>query len=123
MHKRRILYVCHNHPSIRPGGAEAYALELYEAMRASGEFEPIFLARGGHSLGTFGHPGTTVTMVNNDPNQYFFHTDSGTYDWFMGTSPNKDIYVKFFDEFLKACQPDVIHFQHTALFGFDLIRQ
>jgi glycosyltransferase involved in cell wall biosynthesis len=123
MRKRRILYVCHNHPSIRPGGAEAYALELYEAMRASEEFEPIFVAKGGPSPAAFTRPGTMVTMVNSDPSQYFFFMDTGTYDWFMGTSPNKDIYVKFFDEFLRASQPDLIHFQHTLFFGYDLIRQ
>jgi hypothetical protein len=37
MPKRKVLYVSHNHPAVRPGGAEAYALELYEAMRASDE--------------------------------------------------------------------------------------
>ena len=30
--KRKVLYLSHNHPAVRPGGAEQYALELYEAM-------------------------------------------------------------------------------------------
>src|SRR5205814_714771 len=41
----RVLFVCHNHPAVRPGGAEGYAFDLYEEMRDSSEFDPIFLAR------------------------------------------------------------------------------
>ena len=43
----KILFVSHNHPEIRPGGAEGYALEVYEGMREAGEFEPVLLARSG----------------------------------------------------------------------------
>ena len=31
MQKTKVLYVLHNHPALFPGGAEAYALELYES--------------------------------------------------------------------------------------------
>ncbi len=41
----RVLYVCHNHPTLHPGGAEAYALELYRAMRERPDVEPVLLAR------------------------------------------------------------------------------
>ena len=47
MAERRVLYVCHNHPSIRPGGVETYALELYEGMREHPRWAPILLARSG----------------------------------------------------------------------------
>ena len=124
MSKRKVLYVSHNHPSVRPGGAEAYALELYEAMRASEEFEPIFVARSGPPVSTTSRPheGTLFTRVNEDSNQYFFYTDFSSFDWFYGTSPNKDVYTKYFHELLVGYQPDVVHFQHTLFFGYDLIR-
>ncbi len=124
MAKRRVLYVSHNHPAVRPGGAEAYALELYEAMRDSDEFEPYFVARSGPPVSTTSRPheGTLFTRVNEDSNQYFFYTDFSSFDWFYGTSPNKEVYTKYFQEFLEAYQPDVVHFQHTLFFGYDLIR-
>lgn len=124
MSKRKVLYVCHNHPSVRPGGAEAYALELYEAMRESDEFEPVFVARSGPPVSNTSRPheGTLFTTVNEDPNQYFFYTDASDFDWFYGTSRNKDTYTKYFHELLVAYQPDVVHFQHTLFFGYDLIR-
>ena len=124
MAKRKVLYVSHNHPVVRPGGAEAYAFELYEAMRESDEFEPVFVARSGPPVSTASRPheGTLFTAVNEDSGQYFFYTDFASFDWFYGTSPNKEVYTKYFHEFLVAYQPDVVHFQHTLFFGYDLIR-
>ena len=125
MRKPKVLYIVHNHPSVRPGGAEGYALELYEAMRDGGDFEPILLAKGGPPFSTMKqpHPGTLFGSVNDDPNQYFFFADPAGYDWFYGTSTDKDIYTKFYRAFLEAHRPDVVHFQHTAHLGFDLIRE
>src|SRR5918997_897678 len=124
--KRKVLYISHNHPSVRPGGAEAYALELYEEMRASEKFEPIFLAKGGPPLSKTGrlHNGTHFGPINKDNNQYFFYTDGYVFDWLYGTiTSDKEIYTKHFHEFLVAFQPDVVHFQHTLHLGYDLIRQ
>jgi glycosyltransferase involved in cell wall biosynthesis len=123
--KRKVLYICHNHPSVRPGGAEAYALELYEEMRSSDEFEPIYLAKGGPPLMQTGslHSGTYFGPVNADSNQYFFYTDGYDFDFLYGTIKGKEFYTKFFNEFLLVFQPDVVHFQHTLHLGYDLIRQ
>jgi len=126
MTKRRVLYVSHNHPAVRPGGAETYALELHEAMRASSRYDSIFLAKAGPPIANTRRPheGTLLSGASSsDPNQYFFHTDCTDYDWILGTSPNKDQLVKFYDEFLRAIQPDVVHFQHTLFFGYDILRQ
>jgi len=121
----KVLYVLHNHPDVRPGGAETYALELYEFMRDYGEFEPILLSRTGppHSTVERYHEGTLVTMVNGDPNQYFFYTDKNDFDWLNGTSFSKATFTRFFRDFLRAFRPDVVHFQHTLLLGYDMIRE
>jgi glycosyltransferase involved in cell wall biosynthesis len=123
--KRRVLYICHNHPSVRPGGVEAYALELYEGMRASSDFEPLLLARIGPPMTDLPppHGGTPFSLVDGDPNQYFFYTDPAGFDWFYGTLRDKTVYIRDFKEFLLAWQPDIVHFQHTLYLGYDLIRQ
>jgi len=124
MSKPRVLYICHNHPSVRPGGAEAYALELYHGMRARGEFEPVFLAKGGppHSTAR-AHPGTVFGLCDGDPNQYFVYTDGYEYDQLYGTMTDKVFCTKNMHEFLLAFRPDVVHFQHTFFLGYDVIRQ
>ena len=123
--KPKILYVSHNHPTIRPGGAEAYAYELYRAVRDGGEFEPLFLARTGPpvSIASRYHEGTLLTGVNEDPNQYFFYTDTLEYDWLNGTPRGKAALIKYLREFLEAQRPDVVHLQHTLFFGYDLLRE
>jgi glycosyltransferase involved in cell wall biosynthesis len=124
MTRRRVLYVVHNHPDVRPGGAEAYAYELYEAMKGSDEFEPLFLARTGRPVSRVDryHPGTLLSRVTDDPNQYFFWTDVTHFDWLHGKSPVKSILTRYFRDFLLATQPDVVHFQHTLFLGYDVLR-
>jgi glycosyltransferase involved in cell wall biosynthesis len=123
--KPKILYVSHNHPTIRPGGAEAYAYELYRAVREGEDFEPLFLARTGPpvSISSRYHEGTLLTGVNADPNQYFFYTDTLEYDWLNGTPRGKAALTKYLREFLLAQRPDIVHLQHTLFFGYDMLRE
>ena len=75
----KVLIVCHNHPHLRPGGAEGYAFNLYEALLSAGEFEPVFLGRTGAASPVShvapAHRYTPVSAVNRDPNQYLLYTD------------------------------------------------
>jgi glycosyltransferase involved in cell wall biosynthesis len=110
---------------VRPGGAEAYALELYEAMRDSRRFDPLLLARTGKPISKIGryHEGTLLTGVEGDPNQYFLYTEYGEFDWFLGTTRNREAITRHFGGFLEAYRPDVIHFQHTLFIGYEAIRE
>ena len=121
----KILYICHNHPANRPGGAEAYAVELYTAMRDAGEFDPVLLARAGPPMTTKAgfHANTRLAIVGNDPGQYMFFTDKGEVNMLFGTADDKSIYTEHFREFLLAHEPDLVHFQHTLFLGYDLIRE
>jgi glycosyltransferase involved in cell wall biosynthesis len=124
MTKRKVLYVSHGHPRVRPGGAEAYAFELYEAMRSSPRFEPLFLARSGKPHSNTGryHEGTLLTGVDDDPNQYFFYTEYSDFDWFLGTPRNREVITRYLRDFLAAYRPEVVHFQHTLFIGYEAIR-
>lgn len=123
--KTKVLFICHNHPSVRPGGAEAYALELYHGLSDSDEFEPIFLAKGGPPLSSVGssHSGTFFSPMEGDDQQYLVFTDGYEFDWLFGTMTDKDFYTKHFRSFLLAHRPDIVHFQHTLHLGFDMIRE
>jgi glycosyltransferase involved in cell wall biosynthesis len=123
MASKKVLYVLHNHPSLRPGGSESYALELYEAMRADGEFEPLLLARVGPDVATTrsSHPGTPFVPLGDDPNQYLMFTAEKGFDYFMMTAFDKSLYTVFFADFLRTMRPDVVHFHHTFFMGMDLV--
>jgi glycosyltransferase involved in cell wall biosynthesis len=123
---KTVLFICHNHPAVRPGGAEAYALELHRHLRASGDFESVFLAKGGPPLSTAGRPhlGTYVAPVTGGSNEYFLYTDGYDYDWTFGTiRHDKELYTKHLRGFLKAIRPDVVHLHHTMFFGYDTLRE
>jgi glycosyltransferase involved in cell wall biosynthesis len=120
-----VLYICHNHPAVRPGGAEAYALELHHSMRDSDAFVPIFLAKNGPPLSQVAcpHLGTLVSLLDGSPDEYFLYTDGHDYDWTFGTSPYKELYTKHLRAFLQAVEPDIVHLQHTMFFGYDVLRE
>jgi glycosyltransferase involved in cell wall biosynthesis len=118
--KRKVLYVVHGHPAVLPGGAETYAMELFESMRASSEFEPIFLARVPPDNA---HPGTQFSVARQRENEYFWHAGIEEFDLFFMTVRNKEHYIRAFRSFLQAHRPDIIHFQHTHFLGYDLLRE
>jgi glycosyltransferase involved in cell wall biosynthesis len=123
MSKKKVLYILHNHPTIRPGGSESYALELYEAMRGSQEFDPVLMARLGDDVAAerTSHAGSPFSRINEDENQHFFFTEEGHFDFFFMTLREKSLYTNQFAEFLRAERPDVVHFQHTFFMGIDLV--
>jgi glycosyltransferase involved in cell wall biosynthesis len=123
MAKTRVLYVLHNHPALFPGGAEQYALELFETLRGSDEIEPLLLARIGRSSIAQGpRSGTPFRTVDGEPDQYFLFTESEpTFDYFFGTSHAKRLYTTYLPDFLQTYKPDVVHFQHTVHIGYDAV--
>ena len=121
----KVLYVAHNHPTLHPGGAEAYALELYKAMRDTPGVEATLLARIGSNVARrrVAHPGTPFSAVNGDPGQYFVFTETEHFDFFTLTSRDKALYTRHLTDFLLAHRPDVVHLQHTHFIGVDLLSQ
>jgi glycosyltransferase involved in cell wall biosynthesis len=122
----KVLIFSHNHPYIRPGGAEGYALNLYKAIRDAGEFEAVFLARDG-ALNPMkfvprSHLGTPLSSPTDDPNQYLLHTDIALFDYLFQRSADKETITKDYAEFLLMQRPDIVHFQHGFLAGYDFIR-
>jgi glycosyltransferase involved in cell wall biosynthesis len=110
---------------MRPGGAEAYAFELYQAMRASDEFEPIFLAKAGPPMSKTVQPhrDTPFAAVGDDPNQYFLYTDFAEFDRVFGVSRRRGVVAQHFGRLLRSLEPDIVHFQHTLFLGYDLITE
>jgi glycosyltransferase involved in cell wall biosynthesis len=68
------------------------------------------------------HPGAPFSAVTpEDPNQFFLFTDWEGYDWFRMTSRQKRLYATHWAEFLEVHRPDVVHFQHMHIIGWDVV--
>jgi glycosyltransferase involved in cell wall biosynthesis len=121
----KVLFICHNHPSIYPGGAEQSALELYEEMRDHQGVEPVLLARVGRPFvdKPASHPGTAFAVIDSDVHQLAIHTDDSDFDWLNLTLRHKGALTNDIRDLLLAQRPDVVHVHHVAYLGVDLLRQ
>jgi len=120
----RVLYVCHNHPSVRPGGAEGYALALHRAMRLAPGWESIFLAHSGPPLAQVRryHDGSLLALDERYPDEYYCYNEFSNFDTFYGWNTEKELWT-YLRDLLDAYKPDVVHFQHSLFFGYDMIRE
>ncbi len=119
MSKLRVLYIVHGHPSIRAGGAEQVAFELFEGMKKSDLVDPFLLARNGEqSLPPV--PGALFRSIGDDGRQVLLFTEG--MDYFFHSQRGKTLFTTHLRDFLRALQPDVVHFQHTMHIGIDAIR-
>lgn len=126
MPRRRLLQICHNHPKVRPGGAEVYAHELHRHLRDDDEWEPTFLARSGSPQSPQGapHEGTRLCPVEGTEDEYLLYPEDYDFDWLFGTMRrSKALYTEDLRQFLLALRPDVVHFQHTLFIGYDALRE
>jgi glycosyltransferase involved in cell wall biosynthesis len=119
-----VLYVCHNHPSVRPGGAEGYALALHRAMRLAPGWESIFLAHSGPPLAQVRryHEGALLALDERYPDEYYCYNEFSNFDTFYGWNTEKELWT-YLRDLLEAYRPDVVHFQHSLFFGYDMIRE
>jgi glycosyltransferase involved in cell wall biosynthesis len=126
MAERRVLQICHNHPKVRPGGAEVYAHELHRHLRHQDDWEPTFLARSGPPQSPDGapHEGTRISPVEGTDDEYLLYPDDFDFDWMFGSMRHdKRLYTEDLRRFLLTLRPDVVHFQHTLFIGYDALRE
>jgi glycosyltransferase involved in cell wall biosynthesis len=126
MARRRVLQICHNHPRVRPGGAEVYAHELHRHLRDDDGWEPTFLARSGPPQSPDGapHEGARISPVEGTDDEYLLYPEGYDFDWMFGTMRrDKGLYTEDLRRFLLTIRPDVVHFQHTLFIGYDALRE
>jgi glycosyltransferase involved in cell wall biosynthesis len=121
---RTVLYVSHTHPTVRRGGLQVYADELYRAVRDAGDWNAVFVAKVGppHSRSMV-REGTRFSLVDTDPGVYYFHTDVDEFDTLLRTAKRKRLYVDDWREFLEVNRPDVVHFHASDWLGYDMLRE
>lgn len=122
--RKKVLYIVHGHPDLSPGGGELAAYYLYQAMRASAEYEPYLLFRveDRHAF-EFGYP---INRYGDDDHVYQFSCALGEYDFFQASGVNGDLrsvghHLTALKDFLIALQPDIVHFQHFLFIGIEAV--
>src|SRR5579883_31238 len=116
--KLRVLQVSLHHPELVRGGAQQVCYELFEGLKARGDFAPVLLAATDDSAPALFRSGARITGFDGRPDEHLFLTSE--FDPFWHRSSNK-LLAESFAEFLRLIRPDVVHFHHFMNFGADYL--
>ena len=118
MKPERILFVCHGHPELVPGGTELFAHDLFRTIRDRGDAQTMFLgcvsrlhrpARAEIGFQTVGRSSDELLLW------------VGGFDRFMLGHTDTAPFVQSLTELLTSFKPDVVHFHHFAMIGLEAL--
>ncbi|MBK1657906.1 glycosyltransferase family 4 protein [Paracraurococcus ruber] len=113
----RVLFLCHNHPSLQAGGTEAFARSLFRELRDRHGVEGMFLAAV-----TAAHrerrPGTLLQAIGDAADEALLWL--GHFDRFNLSQP--DSYgLASLAPMIAALKPDVVHVHHLLQLGVEMV--
>lgn len=114
----RLLTLCHNHPSLHPGGTEIFALDLFRELRRSGAVEGLFLGCA-NRVHREPRPGASFQGVGGADDEAILW--AGRFDLFHLSRPDLGQLADDLGEVLDAVRPDIVHLHHTLLLGVEAL--
>lgn len=118
MSRLKVLFVCHNHPSLHPGGSEIFAHDLFREMKKTGEVDAMFLACT-NRVHREQKPGTNFQTIGRSSDELVLW--AGHFDHFSLSQVDLHGIVPDLSSFLQTFQPDVVHFHHALLIGVEML--
>jgi glycosyltransferase involved in cell wall biosynthesis len=114
----RVLLISVFHPELVRGGAQQICYELFKAMKARADVEPVLLAAVDPSFTAFYKSGARITGFDGRDGEFLYLSRNYDYWWHKVSAPEM---LEAFAEFLLTVRPDVVHFHHFLLLGMDLL--
>ena len=118
MRRPRVLFVCHGHPDLVPGGTEILARDLCHAVRNAGYADTLFLGCVTR-LHRASRPESRLQTINAAATEMLLWV--GGYDPFAMAQSDLDGLVQALREVLGAAKPDIVHFHHLSLIGLEAV--
>ena len=118
MKPERILFVCHGHPELVPGGTELVAHDLFRTIRDGGAAETMFLGCVSR-LHRQSRPEVGFQAVGRSRDELLLWV--GGFDRFMLGHTEATPFVRSLTELLTSFRPDVVHFHHFSLIGLEAL--
>jgi glycosyltransferase involved in cell wall biosynthesis len=113
----RVLYVCHGHPDLHPGGTEILAHDLFSAVKAAGA-APTFLGCVSN-LHRGAREGTELQGVRGAADELLLWV--GGFDRLMLGHTRSIPFGRAFGDLLGQIRPDVVHFHHLTMVGLEAL--
>ncbi len=114
----RVLYICHNHPDLHPGGTEIFAHELFREIKTLPRHEAMLLACTDQTHRAR-KPGTVFQAIGAAADECLIWT--GHFDRFFLSQVDLQGIVPELTSLLTSYRPDVVHFHHTLLIGTEML--
>jgi glycosyltransferase involved in cell wall biosynthesis len=114
----KVLLVSLFHPELVRGGAQQVCYELFEGLKDQPDMAPTLLASVDESCAFLFKSGARITGFDQRDEEYLYLSRDYDYVWHKAGEP---LLVEAYIEFLELLQPDIVHFHHILLFGFDLL--
>jgi len=118
MTKLKVLHLCHNHPSLHPGGTEIFALDLHRQMVSSGDVEGLFIGCVDQNHRQQ-RPGTVFQGIGASSDEMLMWT--GHFDNFYLSQIDLHGIVPELSDLLTTLRPDIVHFHHILLMGVEIL--
>lgn len=118
MRKPRILFVCHGHPDLVPGGTEILARDLCHAVRDAGYADTRFLGCVTR-LHRASRPESRLQTIGSASTEMLLWV--GGYDPFAMAQCDLGTFVRTLRKVLAAAKPDIVHIHHLSLIGLEAI--
>ncbi len=115
----KILFVCHNHPDLHPGGTEIFSHGLFHAMKSRHGLEAVYLACV-NTVHRLRLPGTLLQSAGRAPDEILLW--AGHFDRFTLSQIDLHGIVPEFERLLRAFRPDIVHFHHVLLMGVEALQ-
>jgi glycosyltransferase involved in cell wall biosynthesis len=119
MSKPKVLFVCHNHPDLHPGGTEIFSHGLFQAMKAQHGLDAVYLACV-NKVHRGRLPGTLLQSAGPAADEILLW--AGHFDRFTLSQVDLHGIVPEFERLLLAFRPDVVHFHHVLLMGIEALQ-
>ncbi len=113
----KILEISLFHPELVRGGAQQAAYELFLGLKRAGCDVTLLASADLSGPKALFKPGAIITGFDGRPNEFLFLSDAFDHVWMRNLNIRA---LKWFEEFLRDRQPDVVHFHHFLTFGLEL---
>ncbi len=118
MKPERVLFICHGHPDLVPGGTEMVAHDLFRTIRDQGHAETMFLGCVSR-LHRPARPWAGFQAIGRSRDELLLWV--GGFDRFMLGHTETAGFVQSLAELLASFRPDIVHFHHFALIGLEAL--
>jgi len=115
----RLLFLCHGHPGLQPGGTETAALALFRALRERSDVEGMFVA-GVSAVHRGASPGTPFQTVGAATDELLLRTEA--FDRFFVSQTDLYGVGAEFRRLVRELQPDIVHMHHPLLLGVETLQ-